>query len=83
MKFWKKKNQESPMGLPTKSETLFQATFIFGTSQFELSYGHLKFFHHKFWRLKIYGKSIQCKNSTMRYILKEVVTKKFVLKTNF
>jgi len=66
--------------LPTKFVTSFRVTFIFGASQFELSIknnGHLKFFHPKFFQLKIYDKSIQRKNSTIKHILNQVVDKKF------
>jgi len=58
--------------------TPFRATFIFEASQSKLSiksYGRLKFFHPKFLQLKIYNKSIQCKDSTIKYILNQVVAK--------
>jgi len=49
-------------------------------SQSELSikgYVHLKILHLKFWQLKIYDKSIQCKDSSIKYTLKVVTAKKF------
>jgi len=66
--------------------TSFQATFIFGTSQSELSiksYVYFKFFRTKFWQIKIYDKSIQFKNSTIKYTPNQVTAKLFRLKTNF
>jgi len=80
MQFWIQNPQQE---LPTKFVTPFQATFFFWASQFELfveSYGHLMFFCPKFWQHKIYGKFIQCKNSTIKYTLKEVGDEKFRLK---
>jgi len=47
--------------------TPLRTTFIFGASQSELpikSYGRLKFSHPKSMKAQIYGKCIQCKNST-------------------
>jgi len=45
-------------------------------SEFSIkSYGRLMFFRHKCLQLKIYDKSIQCKNCTIKYTLNQVVYK--------
>jgi len=64
----------------------FQTTFILLASRSELyikSYDRLKFFRHKFLKPKIYDKSIQCKNSTIKYILNKVTDKKILVKNRF
>jgi len=53
-------------------------------SEFSIkSYDHLTFLLPKFLKPKIYDKSIQCKNSTIKYTLNQVVDKKFGSKINF
>ena len=77
---------KSLLGLSTKFVKPFRATFIFGESQAELfikSYCRLKFFRPKFLNPKIYDNFIQCKNSTIKYILNQVADKKFGSKINF
>jgi len=83
MEFW---IQNPLREFPTTFVIPFRATFSFGASQSELSiksYDHLKFFAPKFLQLKIYGKSIQSKNYTIKYILIEVVAKTFWVKNEF
>jgi len=59
---------------------------MFRTSQSKLSiknYGYLKSIRLKFWQLKIYDKSIKCKNFAMKYTLNQVVGKKIGSKKYF
>jgi len=77
---------ESPPSIAHKVHYTISRKFHFGTSQFEFSiksYVRLKFFRPKFLKPKIYDKSIQCKNSTIKYILNQVVDKKIWVKNNF
>jgi len=80
MEFWKKLCSNLLWGLPTNFVTPFRTTSICGASQSKLSiksYDCLKFLRPKFLQLKIYDKSIQHKNSTIKYTLNQVTDKIF------
>jgi len=77
--FWRSRRLASDFVTP------FRASLIFGASQSELStknYGRLMFFCPKFLKPYIYDKPIQCKNSTIKYILNQDADKKFGSKIN-
>jgi len=83
---FKKMDFESPPRMTMNFITPFRAIFIFRSFQSELyikSYGCLKFFRPKFLQLKIYDKSIQRKNSIMKYTLNQVADKTIGPKPNF